>query len=42
MTLVSVVLAMPLALLEASWLAGVTGAVFGLVFGFGLSRVRAA
>jgi hypothetical protein len=33
-------LAMPLAYPPASWLAGVTGGVFGLTLGFGLSRVR--
>ncbi len=38
----AVLLAMPLALLEASWLAGVVGGVFGLVLGLGLSRVRTA
>lgn len=35
-----VLLAMPYARPEVSWLAGVTGAVLGLVFGLGLSRVR--
>lgn len=38
----AVLLAMPLALEGVSWLAGVTGAAFGLVLGLGLSRVRAA
>ncbi|HST55095.1 MAG TPA: rhomboid family intramembrane serine protease [Solirubrobacteraceae bacterium] len=36
----AVLLAMPLARLEASWLAGVVGALFGLVVGFGLNRLR--
>lgn len=35
-------LAMPFARSEANWLAGVVGAVFGLVLGFGLTRVRSA
>jgi hypothetical protein len=35
-------LAMPLALVEVSWLAGLTGGAFGLLLGLGLSRVRAA
>jgi len=34
----AVLLAMPLALAEASWLAGVTGGVLGLVLGLGLHR----
>jgi len=38
----AVLLALGLAVPEASWLAGVTGGLFGLVFGLGLSRVRAA
>ncbi len=38
----AVLLAMPLALLGVSWLAGVVGVAFGLVFGLGLSRVRTA
>jgi hypothetical protein len=37
----AVLLAMPLALVEASWLAGLTGGALGLVVGLGLSRVRA-
>ncbi len=37
-----VLLALPLALPEVSWLAGVTGGVLGLACGLGLSRVRAA
>jgi membrane associated rhomboid family serine protease len=36
----AVLLAMPYARPEVSWLAGVTGAVIGLVFGLGLSRTR--
>lgn len=35
-------LAAPLAYPPASWLAGVAGGIFGLTFGFGLSRVKAA
>lgn len=35
----ALLLAMPYARPEASWLAGVTGAVVGLVFGFGLHRL---
>lgn len=38
----AVLLAMPLALLEVSWLAGLIGGAFGLVLGLGLSRVRTA
>jgi membrane associated rhomboid family serine protease len=38
----AVLLALPLALLEASWLAGVAGGLIGLTCGLGLSRVRAA
>jgi membrane associated rhomboid family serine protease len=38
----AVLLALPLALLEASWLAGVVGGLLGLTCGLGLSRVRAA
>jgi Rhomboid family/zinc-ribbon domain len=37
----AVLLAMPLALLEVSWVAGVVGGAFGLVLGLGLTRVRA-
>lgn len=40
-TFAAVLLAMPYAYPPASWLAGVTGGVFGLTLGFGLSRVRA-
>jgi membrane associated rhomboid family serine protease len=36
----AVLLAMPLARWEVSWLAGVTGAVVGLVLGYGLTRMR--
>jgi membrane associated rhomboid family serine protease len=36
-----VLLAMPLALTEVSWLAGLTGAVIGLLLGYGLNRTRA-
>jgi Rhomboid family len=36
----AVLLAMPFARPEASWLAGVTGGTLGLVLGLGLSRVR--
>jgi membrane associated rhomboid family serine protease len=36
----AVLLAMPLARWEVSWLAGVTGAVVGLALGYGLSRMR--
>jgi membrane associated rhomboid family serine protease len=35
----AVLLAMPLARPEASWLASLTGGVFGLVLGFGLNRI---
>lgn len=38
----AVLLAMPYARPEVSWLAGVTGAALGLVLGLGLSRVRTA
>ncbi len=38
----AVLLAMPLALIEASWLAGLVGGALGLVVGLGLSRVKAA
>jgi membrane associated rhomboid family serine protease len=38
----AVLLALPLALVEASWLAGVTGGLVGLTCGLGLSRVRTA
>jgi hypothetical protein len=38
----AVLLAMPLALLEASWLAGLVGGVFGVLLGLGLGRVRTA
>jgi hypothetical protein len=37
----AVLLAMPFARPEVSWLAGVTGALVGLVLGLGLSRMRA-
>ena len=37
----AVLLAMPFARREASWLAGVTGAAVGLVLGYGLSSTRA-
>jgi hypothetical protein len=37
--LAALMLAMPWARFEASWLAGVVGAVIGLVFGFGLARL---
>jgi membrane associated rhomboid family serine protease len=40
-TIAAVLLAMPFARLEASWLAGVTGAAVGLVLGYGLSSARA-
>lgn len=36
----AVLLALPFARAELSWLAGLTGAALGLAFGFGLSRVR--
>ncbi len=36
----AVLLAIPLGAPEASWLAGVTGGLIGLVLGFGLSRTR--
>jgi membrane associated rhomboid family serine protease len=36
----AVLLAMPFARPEASWLAGVTGALVGLILGLGLSRMR--
>jgi membrane associated rhomboid family serine protease len=36
----AVLLAMPFARPEVSWLAGVVGGAIGLTFGFGLSRVR--
>jgi membrane associated rhomboid family serine protease len=35
----AVLLAMPFALAEASWLSGITGAALGLVLGLGLSRI---
>jgi hypothetical protein len=38
----AVLLAMPLALIQASWLAGLTGVALGLLVGLGLSRVRTA
>jgi Rhomboid family len=38
----AVLLAMGLALWEVSWLAGVTGALLGLVLGYGLSRITSA
>ena len=37
-TIAAVLLAMPFARWEASWLAGVTGAAVGLVLGYGLSQ----
>jgi membrane associated rhomboid family serine protease len=37
--LAALMLAMPWARFEASWLAGVVGAVIGLVFGFGLAQL---
>jgi hypothetical protein len=37
--LAATLLALPFAVAEASWLAGVTGAVLGLVLGFGLCRL---
>jgi membrane associated rhomboid family serine protease len=37
--LAAVLLAMPFAVAEASWLAGVTGALMGLVVGFGVCRL---
>jgi membrane associated rhomboid family serine protease len=37
-----VLLALPLALPEVSWLAGVVGGLLGLTFGLGLARVRTA
>ncbi len=40
-TIAAVLLAMPFAGLEASWLAGVTGAAVGLVLGYGLVSARA-
>jgi membrane associated rhomboid family serine protease len=40
LAIAAVLLAMPLARWEVSWLAGVTGAVVGLVLGYGLSRMR--
>ncbi|HXB64749.1 MAG TPA: rhomboid family intramembrane serine protease [Solirubrobacteraceae bacterium] len=40
-TIAAVLLAIPWARPEASWLAGVTGAAVGLVLGYGLSTVRA-
>lgn len=39
-TIAAVLLAMPFARWEASWLAGVTGAAVGLVLGYGLSGAR--
>jgi len=39
-TIAAVLLAMPFARWEASWLAGVTGAGVGLVLGYGLSSTR--
>ncbi|HEY7829780.1 MAG TPA: rhomboid family intramembrane serine protease [Solirubrobacteraceae bacterium] len=38
----AVLLAMPLATRQASWLAGLTGVTLGLLAGLGLSRVKAA
>ncbi len=40
-TIAAVLLAMPFARWEASWLAGVAGATVGLVLGYGLSSARA-
>ena len=40
--IVAVLLAMPLARVEASWLVGVVGGCFGLLFGFGLHRLRSS
>jgi hypothetical protein len=40
-TIAAVLLAMPFARFEASWLAGVTGVAVGLVLGYGLTNVRA-
>jgi hypothetical protein len=40
-TIAAVLLAMPFARWEASWLAGVTGAAVGLVLGYGLASARA-
>ena len=40
--LAALLLAIPFARPEASWLAGVTGAVFGLLVGFGMHRMRRA
>jgi Rhomboid family len=40
-TIAAVLLAMPLARWETSWLAGVTGAAVGLVLGYGLDSTRA-
>ncbi|HEV3323610.1 MAG TPA: rhomboid family intramembrane serine protease [Solirubrobacteraceae bacterium] len=40
-TIAAVLLAMPFARWEASWLAGVTGAAVGLVLGYGLTSARA-
>jgi membrane associated rhomboid family serine protease len=37
----AVLLAMPLVLYDANWIAGVVGALIGLVLGYGLSRTRA-
>ncbi len=41
-TIAAVLLAMPFASFEASWLAGVTGGLVGLVLGYGLSQMRTA
>jgi len=35
-----VILTLPFAIIEASWLAGVTGGALGLTLGLGLSRAR--
>jgi len=40
--LAALMLAMPWARFEASWLAGVVGAALGLLFGFGLARIEQA
>jgi hypothetical protein len=41
-TIAAVLLAMPFARPEVSWIAGATGALVGLVLGLGLSRMRSA
>lgn len=40
LAIAAVLLAMPFARIEVSWLAGVAGAAFGLILGLGLSRTR--